>query len=140
MSRSGYSEDCSDWDLIQWRGAVMSGLRGQRGQEFLIGMAKLMDEMPVKRLIENNLIKDGECCTLGLACQALKTDLSDIAIDDGYMEHADVDVLAARLNISPAMAKEIMFENDDDFSYGSKETPEHRWTRMRKWVDEQIVK
>lgn len=32
MSRSGYSEDLDMWDLIRWRGAVKSALRGKRGQ------------------------------------------------------------------------------------------------------------
>ena len=39
MSRSEYSEDCdSNWLMIQWRGAVASAIRGQRGQTFLYEM------------------------------------------------------------------------------------------------------
>jgi hypothetical protein len=42
------------------------------------------------------------------------------------------------------MAREIVWENDDhpgvyDPQQGwRRETPEERWTRMRKWVDKQI--
>ncbi len=29
MSRSGYNDDGTEWDLIRWRGAVASAVRGQ---------------------------------------------------------------------------------------------------------------
>lgn len=35
MSRSGYSDDCYGWELICWRGAVNSAIKGKRGQSFL---------------------------------------------------------------------------------------------------------
>lgn len=38
MSRSGYSEELDQWDLIRWRGQVASAIRGKRGQAFLRAM------------------------------------------------------------------------------------------------------
>jgi hypothetical protein len=47
---------------------------------------------------------------------------------------------AELLGIAQALAREIAFENDNDFDYRySKETPEERWTRMREWVVGQIL-
>ena len=67
MSRSGYSDDEIDqWDLIRWRGAVKSAIRGKRGQAFLAEMLEALDAMPEKRLIANDLRdRDGEVCALG---------------------------------------------------------------------------
>ena len=31
MSRSGYEDGLEMWDLIRWRGAVASAIRGKRG-------------------------------------------------------------------------------------------------------------
>ena len=39
MSRSGYSDDLDNWDLIRWRGQVSSAIRGKRGQGFLRELA-----------------------------------------------------------------------------------------------------
>jgi hypothetical protein len=47
MSRSGYSDDHSEWDLIRWRGAVASAIRGKRGQAFLRELLVALDAMPV---------------------------------------------------------------------------------------------
>ncbi|WP_256576270.1 hypothetical protein [Pseudomonas sp. KK4] len=65
MSRSGYSDDCENWSLICWRGAVNSAIKGKRGQAFLIELRDALDAMPVKRLTTNTLEADGEFCTLG---------------------------------------------------------------------------
>lgn len=58
MSRSGYSEDYDGdhWDLIRWRGAVASSIRGKRGQAFLREALAALDAMPEKKLITGDLI------------------------------------------------------------------------------------
>jgi hypothetical protein len=43
MSRSGYSDDCSGRELVLWRGAVASALRGRRGQAFLRELVDALD-------------------------------------------------------------------------------------------------
>ena len=144
MSRSGYSEDGDDnWSLICWRGAVNSALRGKRGQAFLKELGEALDAMPVKRLVTEELQADGEFCTLGVVGQARGLDMS--TIDPG-----ESDVVASKFGIAEAMAREIVWENDEhpgvygkreDGSVGwRRETPEERCTRMRNWVDSQIVK
>lgn len=67
MSRSGYSYDCNGWELIRWRGAVASAIRGKRGQEFLRQLLAALDALPNKRLIRDELVtKDGEVCAIGI--------------------------------------------------------------------------
>lgn len=142
MSRSGYSDDCeNNWSLICWRGAVNSALRGKRGQAFLKELGEAMDAMPVKRLVTEELQADGEFCTLGVVGNARGLDMSVIDPDDP-------DIVADKFGIAAAMAREIVWENDDHPGvYGLKEdgtqgwrreTPEERWVRMRKWVLKQI--
>lgn len=128
MSRSGYSDDCGGWDLIRWRGAVNSALNGKRGQAFLIELREAMDVMPVKRLVTDTLEADGEFCTLGVLGAKRGIDMS--SIDAHCREN-----VSQAFGIAEAMAAEIVFENDE---CGWNETPEHRWHRMRKWVESQI--
>lgn len=129
MSRSGYSDDCDGWSLICWRGAVKSALRGKRGQEFLKQLAESLDEMPVKRLIADDLEAHGEFCTIGVLGAKRGIDMAKI-------DPHDREEVGSVFGIAPAMAAEIVFMNDEG-SYLS-ETPEQRWTRMRKWVGEHL--
>ena len=129
MSRSGYSDDCDGWSLICWRGAVESALRCKRGQEFLKQLADSLDEMPVKRLIAHDLEAHGEFCTIGVLG-------AKRGVDMAKLDPNDREEVAGVFGIAPAMAAEIVFMNDEG-SYLA-ETPEQRWTRMRKWVGEQM--
>jgi hypothetical protein len=133
MSRSGYSDDCEQWDLIRWRGAVASAIRGTRGQALLLEMAEVLDSMPNKRLIAEDLVNaSGDVCALGAVACARGMNVASINPEDSY-------AVASAFGIAPALAKEIAFENDDDFAGAWRnETPEHRWIRVRAWVSKQI--
>lgn len=132
MSRSGYSDDCDDgWALIRWRGAVTSAIKGERGQAFLRELRDAMDAMPEKRLIAEDLAADGCYCAMGVVAAARGVDVS------GIDPHSATQVSQA-LGIAKAMAREIAFMNDEG-NWDWNETPEQRWTRMRKWVGEQIL-
>ena len=140
MTRSGYSEYDGDgptdqWRMICYRGAVKRALTGKRGQAFLRDMAAAMDAMPVKELIASALITpEGACCAMG-------TVLKSRGIDATRIDPEDPEAVATITGISPTMAREIAFENDDDFSAGYlNETPAQRWTRMRLWIDRQLIK
>ena len=126
MSRSGYHDDFENWSLIRWRGAVASATRGAKGQRLLTDLAAAMDAMPVKRLIPDSLITaDGEFCTLGVLGQARGIDIKALDADD-------FDSVAQAFGVAPALAREIVFENDE--GSWNTETPEQRWQRMREWV------
>lgn len=131
MSRSGYSDDCDGWELICWRGAVNSAIKGKRGQAFLIELRDALDAMPEKRLITEELEADGQFCTLGVLGAKRGIDMKGVDPDDR-------ESVAALFGIAPAMAAEIVFENDEVGSWRN-ESPEDRWKRMRKWVEENIV-
>jgi hypothetical protein len=105
MSRSGYTDDCENLGL--WRGAVERSIRGKRGQALLRDLAAALDAMPEKRLIANEL-KDasGEFCTLGVLGAVRGIDMSSIDAEDR-------EAVAQIFNIAPAMAAEIVYENDE---------------------------
>lgn len=91
--------------------------------------------MPEKRLITNELqAADGDFCTLGVLGHVRGLDLKSI-------DPEDREAVAAAFKIAPALAAEVVFENDErgyhwDHALGKSviETPEERWTRMRQWV------
>lgn len=130
MSRSGYSEDGEMWDLIRWRGAVASAIRGKRGQAFLREMLASLDALEAKRLIANDLAKDGHFCAIGAVGKTRGIDMENL-------DPEDRDSVAGAFGISPALAAEIVYVNDE---WGtSRETPEARYERVRKWVASQIT-
>lgn len=136
MSRAGYSDDLETWSLIQWRGAVASAINGFRGQCFLQEMRRALDALPEKRLISEELVDqydDGAVCALGALGKARGIDMAGI-------DPEDREIIASKFGIAPAMAAEIVYENDEGGGYWSKETPEQRYSRMRKWIEEKIRK
>lgn len=133
MSRSGYVDDYDgDVSIHLYRGSVERALRGRRGQAFLREMAAALDAMPVKELVADEVVRDSEhVCAMGAVALARRLDVSKIDPEDYY-------AVSKLLNIAPSMAREIAFENDDDF--GSRtEAPAARWKRMRKWVDANLL-
>lgn len=133
MSRSGYSDDCDDCEHINlYRASVDRAISGKRGQAFLLELAKEMDAMPEKTLIAGELVDaEGACCAMGVLFKSRGIE----SIEVGYDDPEDV---GKCLGISKVLAAEIAFENDDDFRRNKGETPEQRWTRMRKWVTANI--
>lgn len=135
MSRSGYSDDCDGWDLIRWRGAVTKSLRGARGQAFLKELLAQLDAMPEKRLTVHELIDaDGDFCALGVVGRARGLDLTSIDTEDWEQ-------LSKVFGISEAMAREIMFINDDEYPLWrerDKDQGPARWQQMRDWVVKHI--
>lgn len=128
MSRSGYSDDIDNWDLIRWRGQVASAIRGKRGQQLLKELADALDAMPEKQLIAHELKSETGYCALGVVGEkrGLNLDLIDPEQPDKVAEH---------FNIASQLAQEIVFQNDEACEY---RTPEERWQYMRNWVAEQI--
>lgn len=126
MSRSGYTDEGDQWQLIMWRGAVRSAIRGKRGQAFLRELLAALDAMPEKKLITHDLQDaSGQVCTLGAIGVARGVDLAPL--DPEAHEQ-----LGSVFNISEALVREIEYENDEGAS--CYQTPEQRWQRMRDWV------
>jgi hypothetical protein len=128
MGRSNYSDDLDQWELIRWRGAVASAIRGSRGQRFLRDMKTALEAMPVKRLIAHELETfEGEVCALGAVGKARGIDMRDL--DPG-----EADEIASTFVVSQALVREISHLNDE---WGDP-TPEERYSRMLAWVSQQI--
>lgn len=117
-----------------WRGAVASAITGRRGQAFLIEMRDALDAMPEKRLVAEELTVGGDVCAMGAVARKRAVDMAE-------MDPENYDGVAKKLGIASALAREIAYMNDEGGAYweSGKETPERRWERMRKWVDEKII-
>jgi hypothetical protein len=120
MSRSGYADDREDnWRFVMWRGAVNSALRGKRGQAFLREALAALDALPDRALAAESLqTAGGEFCTLG-AVGRLR------GIDMAALDPEDYTAVAKAFGISEAMAREIVYENDEAVD-------------ERQWVDVEI--
>jgi hypothetical protein len=135
MSRSGYSDDLDNWSLIRWRGRVASAARGARGQAFFRGLVAALDAMPARRLIAEAFESDdtGEVCALGALAKQRGVPVAPYVNDyDDY----DYAALGAAFDISPCLAREVMYENDEGGHW--KETPEQRWERVRAWAAKNV--
>jgi hypothetical protein len=133
MSRSGYIDDVDDaWQHVMWRGAVASAIRGKRGQSFLKEMLAAFGAMEQRRLIKDELqdaYDDGAVCAIGAVGKAR-------GVDIGGVDPHDRESVAAVFGISPALAAEVVYLNDEGGPF--KETPEARYLRMREWIENQI--
>ena len=110
MSRSGYSDDCDNWALIRWRGAVESAIRGKRGQATLRDLVDALDALPEQRLAADSLVTaDGDYCALGAIGRARGMDMAPIDPEDRQ-------AVARAFGVSGALAAEIMFLNDESAS------------------------
>lgn len=130
MSRSGYNEEIDDqWQLIRYRGAVKSAIKGARGQAFLKEMLAALDSLPEKKLIAHELEAHGAVCAIGAVGKARGLDMTGIDPDDAER-------VARVFGVADALAREVVYENDDEWRV--RETPEARFIRMRQWVAAQI--
>jgi hypothetical protein len=130
MSRSGYNYEWDDnWELICYRGAVNSAIRGARGQAFLREMLAALDAMPEKKLIAEELVeRDGAVCALGAVGKQR-------AMDMNTLDPEDIELVAHRFGIATALAREITWANDEMYD---RITPEARYGYVREWVVKQI--
>jgi hypothetical protein len=126
MSRAGYNEDGGEhWQYALWHGSLMSSIRGKRGQAFLRELVVALETMPVKRLITDELVKDGEVCALG-AVGLMRGKAM------GHINPEEYEQVAGEFGIAEPLAREIEYKNDECGPYD--ETPEQRWHRMLRWA------
>ncbi len=135
MSRSGYSDDydLGQWSFICWRGAVTSAIRGRRGQAFLREMLDAMDALPEPKLIAHELETADSVCAIGTVGRKRGIDMTGLDPEDSS-------TVAGKFGISDALAREIVYINDEAACYypHREETPEMRFFRVRKWVIKQF--
>ena len=123
MERANYSEDSDGWDLIRWRGAVASAVRGKRGQAFLGELVETLESMPDKKLIAGELETTEGVCAIGAVGVRRGVQLE-------HLDPNDYDTLSRIFGIAPALVREIEFENDDYWC----SDPERRHTRILEWA------
>lgn len=131
MSRSGYSDawDFDNWNMIRYRGAVASAMRGKRGQQFLHDLLTAMAALPEPKLVANELeTEEGAVCAIGALGRARGVDMKKL-------DPEDIETVAGVFNIADCLAREVVYMNDE----GSfNETPEQRFERMRHWIEAEL--
>jgi hypothetical protein len=132
MSRSGCSDDFDGeyWAHIRWRGQVASAIRGKRGQAFLKELVQALDALPDKKLIAHDLERDGNVCAIGSVGKARNVDMSGL-------DPEDPDGIANVFGIASQLVREIEYMNDECVW---SDNPAERWSVMRKWAADRIVK
>jgi hypothetical protein len=140
MSRSGYDESDCDYAMMNlYRANVDRAFAGRRGQAFLKEMLAAMDALPEKKLIPNLMQEEtGEVCAIGSVGKARGLDMERL---NALAEDEDPDLgrfVGKKFGIAECMARDIMYMNDE--AVWKTESPEERFVRMRKWVEEQIKK
>jgi hypothetical protein len=132
VSRSGYYDDYeSDSNIgFLWDSITRTAIRGRRGQRLLREMGTALDAMPVKELEAGVLVEDGQVCALGAVALARGIDVS-------ALDPEDPAAVAKVFDIPTTLAREVAYQNDD----GSlrDEAPAERWTRMRAWVNANVL-
>ena len=98
-------------------------------QAFLKEMLAAMDALPEQKLISHELEENGSVCAIGAVGKARGIDMSRI-------DPEDRETVAHKFGIAGALTAEIVYTNDEYYRY---ETPEERFTRMRKWIESLIV-
>mgnify|MGYP001566836741 CR=1 FL=1 len=125
MSRSGYTDDDCDGYNALWRGQVASAIRGKRGQAFLHELIEALDALPEKKLIAEELHKEGAVCAIGSVWLKRGIDMAPLDVED-------FERLGKVFGIAHQLVCEIEYVNDELGSY--KQTPEDRWQRVRDWA------
>lgn len=143
MSRSGYRDDLDQWDLIRWRGAVASAIRGKRGQALLKELEAALLTLPEKKLCAYAVAEPegGQVCALGAVLlkrrldkgMALKAALEEI--DRDYPEGEEAERFQPEVDVAEALLKEIVYINDEDYAFS---TPEKRYEGVLSWVRQKI--
>lgn len=138
MSRfEGYE---SDYDMAQiglWIGRVRSSVTSKKAQVILGELQDALEAMPVHRLIEGALCKEGEVCAVGALAVHRKMQagmdrssaLANIEAEYGHEEgSAEITTMAGEeMGMSHVLAWVIAQANDERF-YGK--SPEQRYDLM----------
>lgn len=131
MSRSNYSEDYDELfpnALEFYRRNVENAISGKRGQAFIRDLIAALDAMPDKRLIAEELERDGAVCAIGSVGKRRGIDMSKL-------DPCNAGEVGGVFGIATCLAAEVVFENDEGAGYWTiDEAPEKRWQRMRDWA------
>jgi hypothetical protein len=92
-------------------------------------MLQAMAALPERKLIANNLECDGAVCAIGSVGKSRGIDMSQL-------DPEDYNTVAGKFGIAEALAQEIVHLNDE--AGHRNETPEERFERMRKWIEENL--
>lgn len=131
MSRFGYSDDCDDYLAMgRYIATRNKAMGGKRGQAFLSELMAVLDAMPVKELVREELVDGYDpylialeatpsgwfrethpkpfcgVCALGAVGQARGLAMS-------HLDPHEPEMVAAAFGITETMAREVVYANDE---------------------------
>jgi hypothetical protein len=148
---------CDDWDgegvhPLMWEQTCRNAIRGQKGQAVLRELKEALLGLPQQRLIDGAFSREGEVCALGALARhrfaagqkicwgesviASLPQLEERLGDDLEEDFITLD-LGERMGLKRALALAISFENDE--GTWASETPEQRYWRILRWVENNLV-
>lgn len=143
------------WEM--WCQTVKNALRGRRGQAILAEMRRALLALPEKRLIAGHVVQNGEVCAVG-ALAAYRLQHGPLALSQTFLSRycpqaaslAELEEQLAdwlddsettadfgrELGMTRPVAIELAYQNDE--AGWGRETPEERYRRVLRWVEEQL--
>jgi hypothetical protein len=135
MSRLNYGDCDESWMIGQQRGALLSAVRGNRGQRFLQDLLAALDALPRPELSAGALEDEetGCCCALGAVRRYRGADAVPLTFHPAE-EDMEPDRFAAPFDIAPALAWETVEANEGWSSSNSEAARHQRWKAVRAWA------
>lgn len=148
---------CDDWDgegvhPLMWEQTCLNAIRGQKGQAILRELKEALLALPQPRLIDGAFAREGEVCALGALaahrcregrpiCWGQFVYASMDALEERMGENLEDDEVTLELGegmgLRRALAWTISYENDEGTR--ANETPEQRYKRMLRWVENNLI-
>lgn len=158
MSRVYYDDDGDNWAYIRYGGALKSALRGKPGQQVLRDMRDALVALPKRRLGKDALCNElGDYCAWGAyahhrgVSRTYLEKLSDWRADDRCFDRGgpilprvalegeeQVEWVKERFGVTFTLAFEVMIINEGEDRFWETYTPEQRYQRVMRWLDEHI--
>lgn len=133
MSRCDYYDGEDSVPDGLWAHRFWQATETKKGQARLREFAAILDAMPEKRLIADELqTPGGEVCFVGAICKA-----RNVPMPTGDCDIRDTAEAGQRAGIPWTLAWEMARMNDETWG---RMTPEERWQAARTWIQTTLEK
>lgn len=114
MSRFHENDDFDSNYCYLWDSRVRQTIKGKRGQKMLREFIDALLELPSRRLIAGNIVKNGEVCAVGALAKKRGVDLEPW--DDGTADDDTTARLGVAMGLTYTLAFEMGFLNDVEYA------------------------
>jgi len=130
------NEDNEENTYGLWVGSAKKAIGGKKGQAFLKELRQAILNLPKRELFKDRFNKEGGVCALGALGLKRNMDMCELDSQIENDEPVETKFIAHKFGITPTLAWEIIYANDDE---RSSVTPSKRYRRFLKWLDKKII-